>query len=311
MIISELATFIITFNRPAILRETIRKVSSQTACPSLILIMNNGDPVDSVESALSRTDIVVTQHMMGYNAGPAAAAHVALTKLEQQGFQWIQWVDDDDPPRIQNLNERLFRHLNDATTDSIGIIGPVGSHFNIHRGIAVRVTNEEILQNTSLELQTVAGNQCMIINSAVVRAGCLPTKELFFGFEETNFCLKVLDKGFKIIVPCDLFSEYRQLAGRWKLKDSDIRKIEIPSWRSYYSARNLIFMFLHEFKKPTTVCFIVARVLGRAVVSFFSKGFRRGTEETYFTVLAIFHGIFGHLGLTVKPVKKSTVIEGK
>jgi hypothetical protein len=229
-------------------------------------------------------------------------------QLTSHNFKWIQWIDDDDPPRVENLNERLFDHLEIMKDQSIGIIAPVGSYFNSRTGVAIRVKNEDIVTNRYLPVQTVGGNQCMLINSAVVRSGCLPTSSLFFGFEETNFCLKVLHAGFKIVVPCDLFVEYRNLAGRWDLKRSDIRKIEIPAWRNYYSIRNLIFMFLYEFKKPSVVLRILGRVSLRAMYIFLRHGPARGFPELYYTFRAVKDGMQKKLGLTVKPLAKHSAL---
>src|SRR5262245_3583158 len=107
---SDLAAFVITFNRGEILQRTIHRIASQTVAPSKILVVNNGEPLSqSVVSDMG--DVEVQIHTMGFNSGPAGAAHFAMTELAAQGFQWIQWIDDDDPPKVGNLNERLFDHL--------------------------------------------------------------------------------------------------------------------------------------------------------------------------------------------------------
>jgi GT2 family glycosyltransferase len=303
MIRSDFAAFIITFNRPEILHRTITHLYTQTVAPAKILIVNNGEKLDF--STLSRPEgIDLEEHIMGFNSGPAGASHFAMVSLASRNFKWIQWIDDDDPPRIADLNERLFNHLEIVKDHTVGIIAPVGSYFNTRKGIAVRIGNSEIETNPYLDVQTVGGNQCMLINSAVIQKGCLPTSSLFFGFEETNFCLKVLQAGYRIVVPCDLFYEYRNLAGRWGLKKADIRKIEIPAWRNYYSIRNLIYMFLYEFKRPRVVINIIGRISARAFYNLIKHGPSRGFQEFYYTFLGIRDGVQKKLGLTVTPLAK-------
>lgn len=301
MIRSDFAAFIITFNRPEILQHTIDHIGIQSIAPSTILVVNNGDPLPRrLNSGLS--GMVIEECRMESNRGPSGAANFALTKLNAQGFKWIQWIDDDDPPKVKDLNERLFNHIEKLKLQNIGIIAPVGSYFNISRGATVRVKDSEILNNQYLHLHTVGGNQCMLISGSVVTSGCLPTEDLFFGFEETNFCLKVLNAGYKIIVPCDLFKEYRSMSSRWDLKKSDLRKTKILPWRNYYSVRNLIYMFLYEFKRPMVVLHIMARSVIKALYGL--KNPSDGFRGLYLTILAIKDGIFKKLGLTVKPLAK-------
>ena len=121
---------------------------------------------------------------MGFNSGPAGAAHFALTNLASSNFNWIQWIDDDDPPRVLNLNERLFKHLETLKNLNIGIIAPFGSYFNSQKGVAIRVENQDIISSQFVSVQTVGGNQCMLINSAVINAGCLPTSSLFLDLKK-------------------------------------------------------------------------------------------------------------------------------
>jgi GT2 family glycosyltransferase len=298
---SDFAAFIITFNRQEILQHTIHRIASQTVTPSKILIVNNGEPLSqSITSNIGGMDVEV--HTMGFNSGPAGAAHFAMSKLVAERFQWIQWIDDDNPPKVDNLNERLFNHLKELKALNVGIIAPMGSYFNTTAGVAVRVSDKEIIDHRYLHVQTVGGNQCMLINSKVVLAGCLPTPLLFFGFEETNFCLKVLNAGYQIIAPCDLFFEYRNLASRWDMNKSDLRKIKVLSWRSYYSIRNLIYMFLYEFKKPATAFRVIIRATLKAIYGL--KQPSKGFSELYYISLAVKDGLLKKLGMRVKPIPK-------
>ena len=301
MIRSDFAAFIITYNRREILQRTIQGIERQTVAPSKILVVNNGEPLDQTMNS-GTTGMQLEVHAMGFNSGPAGAAHFAMNALSAQGFQWIQWIDDDDPPKVENLNERLFAHLENLKGINVGIIAPAGSYFNTSSGVAVRVKDGDVTNNRYLHVQTVGGNQCMLINSRVVLSGCLPTASLFFGFEETNFCLKVLNAGYKIIVPCDLFFEYRNLAGRWDMKESDLRKIKVLPWRNYYSVRNLIYMFLYEFKRPATALRVLTRAALKAINGL--KHPSNGFSELYYTTVAIKDGILKKLGIRVKPIPK-------
>jgi GT2 family glycosyltransferase len=303
MIKSEFATFIITFNRGEILQNTISQICKQTLLPSKILIVNNGEKLEP-KFVSNSVGIEVEEHVMGFNSGPAGAANFAMRALTTQGYKWIQWIDDDDPPKLADLNERLFGHLANLGDAQIGIIAAVGSYFNESKALAIRVGNAEIQGKKYLDVQTVGGNQCMLINTDVVKLECLPTESLFFGFEETNFCLKVIRAGYKIVVPCDLFFEYRNASGRWDLKKKGATKFIILPWRNYYSTRNLVYMYLYEFKRPAVVMTIIATAILKSLFSFFKRGPAWGFKELYYLCRGVKDGFQKRLGLTVRPLSK-------
>lgn len=238
------AAFIITYNRELLLCETISVLLRQSIVPQKILILDNGNlPADYIVEKLMR-EHRVSYHCMGFNAGPAGAAAVGLRMLAAEGFEWVYWGDDNDPPIFLDTFERMFKsNLNDRHSQ-YELLGTVGHRFNRLSGSIIRTPDGAINTSGLLEVDSIAGNQSMLVHRSVVEAGVLPDPKLFFGFEELDFCLSVKAAGFRIGVDKSLFLRCRQHFNRMGLKETGPYKYpESALWRQYYSTRNLLLIF--------------------------------------------------------------------
>lgn len=307
MIRKNFACFIITYNRRKILFETLLTLNEQSVRPSKILIVDNGDDPALRPALQTLGDPRIAYFEVGENSGPSGGAYHGLRLLTKQGYRWIQWIDDDDPPRLKNLNERLFEHLSKFPEDDIGVIAPVGAKFDRRRGHLIRFPNKALEENDYLYADKVGGNQGMIVNAAVIKSGCLPNKEFFFGFEDLNFCLKVRNEGYKILIPSELFMAYRKDAGRWDYQIDKVQNLtqKTPStiWREYYSYRNLIYMLLYEFQLFRAAAMTIIRAIFKAASSF-NKGFAFGALMTRYMIRAIWDGVLKRQGLLILPKRK-------
>jgi GT2 family glycosyltransferase len=146
-----------------------------------------------------------------------------------------------------------------------------------------------------------------LINSLVVKKGALPNKDFFFSFEDLDFCLKVLDLNFKIVVPSAIMIESRKSKDRWDLKINKLKALnEVKGtnlWREYYSIRNMTYLFSYTRHDSAVLIRYFIKYLLKIILSY-SKGMKFGWQTTYYTVLGYTHGIMGKLGRTVVPVSK-------
>ncbi len=238
------AGFIMTYNRSEMLKSTIDKIFSQTMPPSKLLIVDNSDNDKTRKLIVELNHPLVDYFPVGFNSGPAGAAKIGLEKLAKEGYQWIYWGDDDDPPGFNDI----FQKLISKASGRIGMMGVVGHNFSKSTGAMIRMPDNQL--QSALEagmnwilVDSIAGNQSMIVNAQVVREGVLPDERLFFGFEELEFCLRVKDKNFEIVVDPEIFLQSRQKFNRVNMKSSlyvvsDIKKLH----RQYYSTRNLLWI---------------------------------------------------------------------
>lgn len=308
------SAFIITYNRPLTLINTIEALLNQTIQPSEILVVDNSDNDRTSELIKQKNIPSLSYYKVNYNSGPAGGAFFGLQILSnKKKDEWILWVDDDNPPESSTLIEEIFDALkNYPDPKKIGVIGSVGSDFNFKRGELRRFTNEELLTSEFLEASCIAGGMFPLIRADIIRQGILPNKDFFFGFEDLDFCLKVKKHGYKVIVPSKVMISRRKYSGSWNLDSSTFRFRSFRSlnhenaWRQYYSIRNMVYLFTYQFPSPKVILRYFIKTSIKSIFSL-SNGVGLSVEIFYLYYLGFFHGLLAKLGMTVKPRNKRTI----
>jgi GT2 family glycosyltransferase len=288
------AGFIITYNRPNILKETIEQVFAQTLPPEKLWIIDNSEGNETGIMIDSLSEFALEYIRMGYNAGPAGAAAKGLEIVGNAGYDWIYWGDDNDPPFTPDCFERLLKISKE--NPFCGILGSVGQFFDREKGVIKRVQTELLKNKSYISVDYVAGNMSMLVNREIVKQGVVPEKELFFGFEELDFCLKVKRKGFEILVDCGLFLEAREIYNKLNF--------EIPAYkrkdnlvREYYSLRNLLMISdtftLNNMRRKLILKWMAKSLYGFRYGSFY------GFENAKMISLAFYHYFRGVKGKTL------------
>lgn len=260
------AAFIMTYERPQLIANTIHKILAQTFIPAKILVIDNSSTHDT-EKIISDLGIAsVSYYRIGFNAGPAGAAQTGLKILAEDGFDWIYWGDDDDPPETNDVFESLLEMA--LKLEDAGAVGSIGGYLNRFSGRTRNLANHE-LQDIN-EVDYIPGNKNFIVNVAVVRKNILPTPELFFGFEELDYCLKMKAAGFKIYIDGHTVLKGRQQAGkidpdyRWQSKNWGKK---LPGQRQYYSSRNILLV-LSKNRLYVALVFMLGKTMLKALFGF-------------------------------------------
>ncbi|HEX6431465.1 MAG TPA: glycosyltransferase [Niastella sp.] len=236
------AAFIVTFQRPDILMDTIQKILDQTRPPDKLVIVDNNDN-DETKNKLSQLYPGVAHIKVGHNSGFAGGGKVGLEALAKEGYEWILWADDNDPPYTEDTLEKLLQ-LAETYKGNCGQVGVVGHKLNKRTGLVIRTTNEELEKGEYLEVDTIGGGMIKIIKGESVLKGIVPDAKLFFGFEDLDHDLSQKRAGYKIIVHTGLFLDLRKKWNRLNFKKTSTvrKKDESVLWRDYYSIRNSLFV---------------------------------------------------------------------
>jgi GT2 family glycosyltransferase len=234
-----LGGFVITYNRSDIFLDTIEKIFGQSFPPQFIWIIDNSEDYLTQERITKLENPKIKYYRMGFNAGPAGAAKKGLELCYSDGADWIYWGDDNDPPFKQDCFERLLKIKDE--NPFCGVLGSVGQYFDRKKGVIKRVQSRLLHKKKYIEVDYVAGNMSLLVSKEVVSQGVLPNPDLFFGFEELDFCLKVKRRGFEIIVDCGLFLEAREQHGKLNFVRPLYHK-KANLVREYYSLRNLLYI---------------------------------------------------------------------
>lgn len=286
--------FVITYNRPQILLVTLEKLFAQSYPPELIWVIDNSESFETEQAIAKLEDERIKYLQMRYNAGPAGAAAKGLQLCAQEGLDWILWADDNDPPFFPDTFKKLLSIRDDNAF--CGIVGAVGHFFDRRKGVIKRVQSRLLEKKRSIQVDYVAGGMSMIVSSQVVKAGVLPDAELFFGFEELDYCLKTVRRGFSILVNSEVFLALRKKHNRTHFDRPFYKKKSNPT-REYYSLRNLLFisdsLSLNSMKFRLITKWIAKSIYG------FRYGFGYGFKNAKMIFLAFWHYLRGVKGKTL------------
>ena len=102
----------------------------------------------------------------------------------------------------------------------------------------VRVGDEEL--RGAVDVDCIAGNQFPVYSVAAVRAVGPFRSDLFFGFEELEFGLRLHDAGYALYCHGTTWYDRRAAYGRLGAQLAPSRSLSELTWRRYYALRNLI-----------------------------------------------------------------------
>lgn len=288
------AGFIMTYERETILVDTIQAIFSQTLAPEKILIIDNSSTYNTKELIKSLNNPKVEYYRVGYNSGPAGAARIGLKILAEEGYEWIYWGDDDDPPVFIETFEVLIKTA--LSDPKCGCVGVVGQFFNRKSGFVNRVPDNILQGQGIMEVDTIAGGMSKIVNrDIIVQFNILPEEKLFYGSEELDFDIRIKNSGYKLLVDKNFYLKHRLNFNRLGLPSKTFQKKSNKAlYREYYSMRNVFYIF---YKNNLKRAFILA-----LLYSFFKQflrfkyGFSIGIIGFKIFFLALFHFLTGKMG---------------
>ncbi len=233
---------LVTFRRPAELEQSLRSFREQTRPLDHLIVVDNGGGAEPVVRAYAPEAEYVSP---SENLGPAGAIALGMQRvLERAADQdWMFTFDDDDWTSDRELFARLLGFASEMTArdPKTGCIGASGTRFDRSTGRIVRVPDEEL--RAAVPVDGIAGNQFPLYSVAALRAVGTFRSELFYGFEELEFGLRLRDAGYRIYVDGDLWLRGRERLGRLGLTPRPARSLRAePSWERYYSIRNLVYI---------------------------------------------------------------------
>lgn len=233
---------VVTFNRRELLKRNIECLRRNKPVSS-ILVVNNGSTDGTKEWLDEQQDLSVIHQA---NVGGSGGFYTGIEHAYQSGADWIWCMDDDVFPR-ENCLEKL---LAEATDTSIGILAPrrmmdgkIFCHdFQAYNLInpfasmyAKRLINEKV--NTPTEIKGTAFEGPFIRREVVEKIG-LPNKDLFIFCDDTDYCLRAVLAGFKIVyIPNALMDKEKFFSN-----DTWEQRNQKKKWKRYYQIRNSAYL---------------------------------------------------------------------
>ena len=253
---------VVTFGRP----ESLAKVVADAvhAGVDTLTVVDNAPSEPSKEAALSVTDRIPVSYVpMTENGGPAGGYAVGMELLLRTATDddWILTLDDDrmtgSPASVGELREFAGWLLDHGAP--VGAVGLVGARFDRRRGRLVRLRDDELAGPVAVDY--VGGGQLLMVRVAAAREIGTFDPDIFFAFDDLDYCMRLSARGFGIYVNGPIVLEARERFSRLGEVGASSRR-ESP-WRRYFGVRNHIVVMRRYVSWPRALVVTLAQLLGR------------------------------------------------
>lgn len=286
------AAVIVTFNRREIVLECLAKLLGVKIAPDHTIVVDNASS-DGTSSAIHAAFPQVIVLEAEENLGPAGGFHRGMAEAFRLACDWIMVLNDDcfvEPDTLQGL-------LNVAASaeGDVGIIAPVSSG-NGNLGNVWRHRLVPIASGSGGRAAPLVDVDQVTFSGALVRADLtervgLPRSDYFMMWEEVEYCLRVREHGFRVLVVPGLRVRHDAL-GRATTGGSP--------WREYYQIRNHLRFVLERRSLVEGLYWLVRHV--RFTVSTLAFQDRKAAR-IWLRLLGVVDAIRGRMGRTITPRK--------
>jgi GT2 family glycosyltransferase len=291
---------LVTFRRPVELALSLTSIANQTRPLEQLVVVDNDGSAEAVVREHAPGAIYLRA---GENLGPAGGIALGMERvLETAGADdWVFTFDDDDWSSDRNLFARLvgFAETMRQRDPVTAGIGRSGTRFDCRTGMIVRVRDDEL--RGPVPVDAVAGNQFPLYSVAAIRATGPFRADLFFGFEELEFGLRLNTNGYHLYVDGAEWHAGRERSNRLDLIVKPSRSLrDEPHWERYYSLRNLIWILRSQGHRGAAVRVTVITGVGKPLANFLRapglalRHLRQGLRASR-------DGWLGRMGRTIEP----------
>lgn len=236
---------VVTYNRRELLKRNIACLRLNTPVSSIVVV-NNGS-TDGTGAWLGEQEDLTVIHQE--NVGGSGGFYRGIQYAYQAGADWIWCMDDDVFPRPDCM-EYLLPYTHEP---GVGILAPrrlmAGQIFtndfqkvNLSNPFASMYQQKLKKQvvNGPVDICGTAFEGLCISRKAVAEIG-LPNKELFIFCDDTDYCLRAVLAGFRILyIPSALMDKEKFFSNdNWEERS---RK---KKWKRFYQVRNSTYLNHH------------------------------------------------------------------
>lgn len=267
---------VVTYNRLELLKKNLDCLSQNKPLNGIIVV-NNGSTDGTTEWLDAQKNLIVIHQS---NTGGSGGFYTGISQAYEAGADWIWCMDDDVFPHSDCL-ENLLQETIDET---IGILAPrrlmegkIFCHdfqeYNLTNPFASmyrkRLSKQEI--NVPTEIKGTAFEGPFIRREVVETIG-LPNKDLFIFCDDTDYCLRAVLAGFKLLyVPSALMDKEKFFSN-----DSWSERNRKKKWKRFYQIRNSAYLN-HHYGKNLAVKYLRSfnNVAGYILTAFFTAPFSK------------------------------------
>jgi glycosyltransferase involved in cell wall biosynthesis len=298
---------LVTYRRPESLAEVLRRLEEQERPLDGLVVVDNAPSEETATIVRDhRAQGSVTYVAAPENLGAAGGIDLGMRHFvaRLQVNDWIVTIDDGDPPMSdQLLKELLSFAARLARTDPrLGGVGLVGARFDWKRGRTIRVPDEEL--KGPIAVDYIGGGQFPLYRVGAIRDVGSFSRDIFFGFDDLEFGLRMRRAGYSIYAHGDLWREARVASNRLGLHVRPALGLGEFNWRRYYGLRNLIYILRSNGRSRAALRVTVVSGLGKPLANAFRHP-RLGVTHLRLNWKACRDGWRGRMGRTLEPTREA------
>lgn len=243
---------VITYQRPTELARALSAIAEQTLRVSGLVVVDNGGRnavtpglVDRFRGAGLAVDLITPNRNLGPAGGRAVGMEAALEMADDD--DWLALFDDDDVLPASDTLEALMKFADVMRTSEarLGGIGLRGARFDWSRARTIPIP-DRALERGPVRVDHLHGNFFPFYSVAAVRDVGTFRPELFFGFEELDYGLRMTDAGYSLFVDGELLRSYAPLLSDYAQRTRPSLALDEPRWERYYGLRNVLWILIHR-----------------------------------------------------------------
>lgn len=289
---------VVTFARPTVLESMLVALARQTRPVDHLVVVDNAAEPEVADIAARHGAEYLDS---GDNIGPAGGFALGMRWIVERATDddWILLVDDDDPPTNDDALDAVWRFGRElvATDPRVGAVGISGSVYRRRLGIFRRLEDDEL--HGTVDLDVLFGGSQPMYRVGAVRAVGTFDSDLFWGFEEGEYGLRMRRHGYRLCAPGPAWLRARHDAGRAGIASRTVRTSKTKAgWRRYYSIRNSTVL-ARRYGGPGAP--VVTAIGGAAKGTLALLRARRPLAEVALAPRGAFDGLTNRLGRRVDP----------
>lgn len=266
---------VVTYNRRELLKRNLSCLRANRPVQSIVVV-NNGSTDGTTEWLKEQKDLIVIHQE---NVGGSGGFYRGIQHACQLKADWIWCMDDDVFPRADCM-EHLLQHADDP---SVGILAPrrlmEGNIFtNDFRQVNLTNPFASMYQKKLKKQQVDAPVEIcgtafegLCIRREAVEAIGLPNKDLFIFCDDTDYCLRAVLAGYKILyIPSALMDKEKFFSS-----DNWEQRSKKKKWKRFYQIRNAAYLN-HRYGKNWAVRYLRSfhAVLGYMAIALVTAPFK-------------------------------------
>jgi hypothetical protein len=252
---SSVSAVVLTHRRPRLATAVVRSLIEREGLPpDRVVVVVNGSGGLEDPALESRVRLLRLPHNLGPAGGFAAGMEAVFA---DPSVNWAYLCEDDvglfslPSPRLADVVSRA-ECRSQLPGRPVGAVVAFGRRF-VNRGAHTENFVPPAGERFELVPVDVASWGATLLARRVFDAGIFPDPSWFFGLEDFDFYCRVRQGGFDVLVDAvsaRAVAEQQTSEGRVGALSPHRPTDERESWRSYYHARNSIFL-VRRYGRPT------------------------------------------------------------